>query len=340
SSGISGGDVTRFVGTGSTLVINAIIERKGVKTALITTKGFRDVLEIQRSNRPDMYNYSYRKPKPFVPRYLRFEVLERIASDGSVLKRLSGRSVAAALRKARSFGVESIAICLYNSYANPSHERAVLQMARRSFRHVSASHEITREWREYERMNTTVLNAYVKPILEKYLTELEVKMRELGIRIPIHVIQSNGGVAVLERARETPILQIESEAVSVAFGMVPAMIQQVTSIFEAQRSRGWSVSSRNPLTALRRFVPTVLPIITSSISRSEFIAAAMASRVYGYNPSKRTSLRELRLTRVDWIFIAVLITFLVLNQLSAFVFKMGDYRATVAMIRIALGIPT
>ncbi|MEM4315728.1 MAG: hydantoinase/oxoprolinase family protein [Nitrososphaerota archaeon] len=210
SSGISGGDVTRFVGTGSTLVINAIIERKGVKTALITTKGFRDVLEIQRSNRPDMYNYSYRKPKPFVPRYLRFEVLERIASDGSVLKRLSGRSVAAALRKARSFGVESIAICLYNSYANPSHERAVLQMARRSFRHVSASHEITREWREYERMNTTVLNAYVKPLLEKYLTELEVKMRELGIRIPIHVIQSNGGVAVLERARETPILQIES----------------------------------------------------------------------------------------------------------------------------------
>ncbi|MEM1945187.1 MAG: hydantoinase/oxoprolinase N-terminal domain-containing protein, partial [Nitrososphaerota archaeon] len=124
SSGISGGDVTRFVGTGSTLVINAIIERKGVKTALITTKGFRDVLEIQRSNRPDMYNYSYRKPKPFVPRYLRFEVLERIASDGSVLKRLSGRSVAAALRKARSFGVESIAICLYNSYANPSHERS------------------------------------------------------------------------------------------------------------------------------------------------------------------------------------------------------------------------
>ncbi|MEM4316012.1 MAG: energy-coupling factor transporter transmembrane component T [Nitrososphaerota archaeon] len=129
-------------------------------------------------------------------------------------------------------------------------------------------------------------------------------------------------------------------AVSVAFGMVPAMIQQVTSIFEAQRSRGWSVSSRNPLTALRRFVPTVLPIITRSISRSEFIAAAMASRGYGYNPSKRTSLRELRLTRVDWIFIAVLITFLVLNQLSAFVFKMGDYRATVAMIRIALGIPT
>ncbi|GBC69007.1 Energy-coupling factor transporter transmembrane protein EcfT [archaeon HR01] len=129
-------------------------------------------------------------------------------------------------------------------------------------------------------------------------------------------------------------------AVSVAFGMVPAMIQQVTSIFEAQRSRGWSVSSRNPLKALKRFVPTVLPIISRSISRSEFIAAAMASRGYGYNPSKRTSLKELKLTRTDWILIVLLVTFLVLNQLSAFVFKMGDYRATAAMVRAALGIPT
>lgn len=210
SSGIRGENVTRFVGTGSTLVINAIIERKGAKTALITTKGFRDVLEIQRSNRPDMYNYSYKKPTPFVPRYLRFEVLERMASDGSVVKKLSRKSVAAVLRKARDLGAESIAICLFNSYANPSHEKTVLEIAKRSFRHVSASHEITREWREYERMSTTVLDAYVKPILEKYLTALESRIRELGVRIPIHVIQSNGGVAVLERARETPILQIES----------------------------------------------------------------------------------------------------------------------------------
>jgi len=129
-------------------------------------------------------------------------------------------------------------------------------------------------------------------------------------------------------------------AVSVAFGMVPAMIQQVTSIFEAQRSRGWSISSRNPLKAIRSFVPTVLPIISRSISRSEFIAAAMASRGYGYNPSKRTSLKELKLTRTDWILIALLIVFLVLNQLSAFVFKMGDYRFSAALVRTALGIPT
>ncbi|GBC69015.1 Acetophenone carboxylase gamma subunit [archaeon HR01] len=210
SSGIRGEDVTRFVGTGSTLVINAIIERKGVKTALITTKGFRDVLEIQRSNRPDMYNYSYRKPVPFVPRYLRFEVLERIASDGSVVLKLAKKSVLEALRKARSYGAESIAICLYNSYANPDHEKEVAKIARGHFKYVSSSHEITREWREYERMNTTVLDAYVKPLLETYLKDLEMKMRELGIRIPIHVIQSNGGVAVLEKARETPILQVES----------------------------------------------------------------------------------------------------------------------------------
>jgi len=210
SSGIKGEDVTRFVGTGSTLVINAIIERKGAKTALITTKGFRDILEIQRSNRPDMYNYSYRKPVPFVPRYLRFEVVERIASDGSEVLKLSKKSVTAALRKATKYDVESIAICLYNSYANPIHEKAVAKMARKNFKYVSVSHEITREWREYERMNTTVLDAYVKPLLETYLNKLEAKLREIGIRIPIYVIQSNGGVTILEKARETPILQIES----------------------------------------------------------------------------------------------------------------------------------
>lgn len=129
-------------------------------------------------------------------------------------------------------------------------------------------------------------------------------------------------------------------AVSVAFGMVPAMIQQVTSIFEAQKSRGWSVSTRNPVKAIKSFIPTVLPIITRAISRSEFIAAAMASRGYGYNPSKRTSLKEIKLNRTDWIFIVILATFLILNQLSAFVFKMGDYRMTAAILRTALGIPT
>jgi energy-coupling factor transport system permease protein len=129
-------------------------------------------------------------------------------------------------------------------------------------------------------------------------------------------------------------------AVSVAFGMVPAMIQQVTSIFEAQRSRGWSVSGRNPLKAIRSFVPTVLPIIRRAISRSEFIAAAMASRGYGYNPAGRTSIRELRLNRVDWIMIGLLLAFLIVNQVSAFVLKLGDYRSTALLIRMALGIPT
>jgi N-methylhydantoinase A len=218
SSGIRGESITRFVGTGSTLVINAIIERKGVKTALITTKGFRDVLEIQRSNRPDMYNYSYRKPTPFVPRHLRFEVLERVAADGSIVKKLSRRNVLTALRKAKQHGAESLAICLFNSYANPLHEKEVYEISRQFFQHVSVSHEITREWREYERMNTTVLDAYVKPILENYLSKLELKLREMGVAIPIHVIQSNGGVAVLEKAKKTPILQIESGPVAGVIG--------------------------------------------------------------------------------------------------------------------------
>ncbi len=218
SSGVGGANITRFVGTGSTLVINAIIERKGVKTALITTSGFRDVLEIQRSNRPDMYNYSYSKPTPFVPRHLRFEVLERVASDGSIVRKLSGRSASAAIRNAKKQGAEALAICLYNSYANPLHEKEVYKISRRYFKHVSVSHEITREWREYERMSTTVLDAYVKPILENYLSNLELKLREMGVTIPIHVIQSNGGVAVLEKAKTSPILQIESGPVAGVIG--------------------------------------------------------------------------------------------------------------------------
>ena len=131
-----------------------------------------------------------------------------------------------------------------------------------------------------------------------------------------------------------------STAVSVAFGFLPVTASQVTSVFEAQKSRGWKISTRNPVKALKAFVPTVLPIISRSISRSEFLAAAIASRGYAYNPRKRTTLREVKFRRADWAALGVFIALLAASQLIAFVLGWADYRFTVRLIRGLLGIPT
>ncbi|MCS7103318.1 MAG: hydantoinase/oxoprolinase family protein, partial [Candidatus Korarchaeum sp.] len=150
---------------GQTLVINTIITKSGAKVGLITTKGYRDNLEIQRSNRRDMYNFRYKKPEPFVPRYLRLEVDERIMADGSVLKELNEEQVRRVARRLLEEGIESICISFINSYANPEHEvragRIVNEVANGV--PITLSHEITREWREYERTSTAVLNSYVMP---------------------------------------------------------------------------------------------------------------------------------------------------------------------------------
>jgi N-methylhydantoinase A len=205
-------DFIGFLGNGSTIVINAITERKGAKTGLITTKGFRDVLEIQRSNRTDMYNFRYEKPKPFVPRHLIFEVDERLDFEGNILRNLDEKTVQAALEKCKEFGLESLAVCLYNSYSNTVHEEAIGESAKKILPEVpvTLSHELTREWREYERTNTAVMNAFVQPVVDKYLTTLTDELKKMGVTIPLHVMQSNGGVSTFDRARETPIYQVES----------------------------------------------------------------------------------------------------------------------------------
>ena len=163
-----------FLAHGTTLVINALTERKGVKTALITTEGFRDSLEIARGNRPDYFNLHYEKPPPFVPRYLRREVPGRLTHDGREREPLDLSGLPAIIDDFRADGVEAIAICLLHSYADPSHEQAVLARVRELWPEVSvvASHQITREWREYERTSTAVLSAYVQPVAERYLTRL------------------------------------------------------------------------------------------------------------------------------------------------------------------------
>ena len=205
---------------GCTVVINAITERKGVKTALITTQGFRDVLEIGRGNRPDMYNLRYQKPRPFVPRHLRFEVLERVDFRGEVLTPLDLSGLDAIVQACVAAEVEAVAICLLHAYAHPDHEQAVAAALRQKLPTVAItiSSDIIREWREYERTNTTVLNGYVMPIVQGYLARLEAATRARGLTSPLHVMQSNGGTASFATAKQLPIYLIESGPVAGVIG--------------------------------------------------------------------------------------------------------------------------
>ena len=201
-----------FFAHGTTVVINALTERKGVKTALITTEGFRDVLEIARGNRPDFFNLMYEKPKPFVPRRLRREAPGRVNYRGEETAPLNLAGVPAILDDFRAEGVEAIAVCLLHAYANPAHEQALAAEVRRLMPEVAvvASHQITREWREYERTNTTVLSAYVQPIAESYLDRLERGLRANGNRGQLYIMQSNCGVDSLAATKAIPITMVES----------------------------------------------------------------------------------------------------------------------------------
>ncbi|MBV7327182.1 hydantoinase/oxoprolinase family protein [Chloroflexi bacterium TSY] len=205
---------------GTTIVINAIAERKGVKTALITSKGFRDVLEIGRGNRPDYFNLEYEKPKAFVPRYLRREVPGRINYQGAETAPLDLSELPSILKDFQVEGVEAIAICLLNSYADADHEEVVLAEIINRWPQVSvvASHQITREWREYERTNTTVLSAYVQPIAHRYLDDLTGRLSGAGMTCTPYIMQSNCGVDTVKNARAVPITMIESGPASGIWG--------------------------------------------------------------------------------------------------------------------------
>ncbi len=211
---------TRFFVHGSTIIINALTERKGAKTALITTAGFRDVLEIGRANRPDLYNLYYTKPKPFVPRYLRLEVRGRMNYKGEELEPLNEADVRQAVEVCRKEGVEAIAVCLLHSYANADHEVRCRKLIRELAPEipVTASFEITQEWREYERTNTAVLNSYVLPIAQSYLSNLEQKLTNLGMAKVYYLMQSNGGTATFEMGKKAPINAVESGPVAGVIG--------------------------------------------------------------------------------------------------------------------------
>ena len=210
-SGLSAADVDFFV-HGGTTVINAITERKGVKTALVTTAGFRDVLEIQRGNRPDLYNLRFEKERPFVPRRLRFEVRERVTAEGDEISPVDHDDLETIVARCKEEGVEAIAIQFLHSYVAPDHEKECADYLRQHLPDVAvtASSELTREWREYERANSTVLNAYVQPIVERYFGRLEKELHNTGVDCAYSAMQSNGGTTSFEWAKEHPITLLES----------------------------------------------------------------------------------------------------------------------------------
>lgn len=209
-----------FLAHGTTVVINALTERKGVKTALITTEGFRDSIEIARGNRPDFFNLFYKKPEPFVPRYLRREIPGRMNPQGQERQKLNLSGLDEILSSFKKEKVQAVAICLLHSYANPEHEKKVLQEVKKRWPEVSvvASHQITREWREYERSNTAILSAYVQPIAERYLSRLQDRSKQQGFKGQLYIMQSNCGVDSVEQTKAIPITMVESGPASGFWG--------------------------------------------------------------------------------------------------------------------------
>src|SRR5699024_7321150 len=217
-SGIDKEAISTFI-HGTTVIINALTERKGAKTALITTKGFRDVLEIARGNRPDLFNIRYEKPEPFIERYLRKEVTERVNYKGDVLEPLNKEEIKDIIDYFKKEKVEAIAVVYLHSYVNPSHEKETVKLIKELWPEVSvsASHEVTKEWREYERTNTAALNSYVQPIATSYVNRLDGKLNDFSMGKKF-IMQSNGGTTTYEEAKKVPINMVESGPVAGIYG--------------------------------------------------------------------------------------------------------------------------
>ena len=197
---------------GTTVATNAILQNQGARTALVTTRGFRDVLEFRRLRFPDLFSLDYTPPKPLVRRRHRFEVIERIMPDGSVRQPLDDVSVESVLEKLEQLQPEAIAICLLHSYANPIHERKVVDAVKTRFPnvYVSGSIDVLPEIREYERTSTTVINSYIGPIVDSYLKSMQTRLEHANMPVPISIMQSNGGVMSYAAARRAPARIIES----------------------------------------------------------------------------------------------------------------------------------
>jgi N-methylhydantoinase A len=210
-TGFNPGEVAEVV-HGTTVASNTILQKAGARTGLLTTRGFRDVLEIGRIRTPGMFDLAWSKPEPLVPRRWRIEALERIAGDGSVVMPLDEASVRAAADFFLAESVEAVAICFINSYVNDVHERraaAILRVAAPSLL-VTASHEVLPEIKEYERTSTAVVNAYLLPAMRGYLSKLAERLSAIGVAAPIQVMASNGGMIGIGTVRERPVFAVGS----------------------------------------------------------------------------------------------------------------------------------
>jgi N-methylhydantoinase A len=210
-SGIDAGKIDELI-HGSTTAINTLIERKGAKTGLIVTRGTRDVYIIGRGNRPEAYNLFFHRHKPLVSRQHTLEIEERLLAGGEVDTPLKKASVAAACKALKAEGVEAVAVCFLHAYANPEHERIAGEMIRKALpdAYLSLSHDILREYREFERMSTTVVNAYIGPKVGGYVKSLKSSLGGIGFRGDLSIMRSNGGVMTPEVATERPVAMMES----------------------------------------------------------------------------------------------------------------------------------
>ncbi len=218
-TGVDASEVEQFR-HGTTIGSNAILEQKGALTGLITTRGFRDVLEIGALRMPRLYDIAWEKPKPLVERYLRVCVDERIDARGNIERAIDLESAEAAVDTLLQQGVESIAICLLNSYANPAHELELKQIVARKAPQISCciSYEVIPEIKEYERTSTTVINAYVMPVVASYLKQMRRELDRIEVKAPLLLMQSNGGLIPSTTAEKLPCNIIESGPASGVVG--------------------------------------------------------------------------------------------------------------------------
>lgn len=269
-AGLNLADCKYFV-HGTTVGLNAFIQRKGAKTGLITTSGFRDVLEIARMSRDVMYNLWYKRPPPFVPRPLRLEVRERVNAQGSVIVPLAVSDVKKAIAKFKRQKVDAIAVCLLHSYANPAHERAIGKILQRELPDVpySLSSNIVREYREYERTNTAVLDAYIKPLMSEYVAKLEHDLKARGFKGKLMITLSSGGTQSAALSTKTPIMAFNSGPAGGVMGASSLSkklgIQDLICIDAGGTSFDVSLVMKNEPSLSEQSIIESYPVLTSGI---------------------------------------------------------------------------
>ncbi|HVA87808.1 MAG TPA: hydantoinase/oxoprolinase family protein [Candidatus Saccharimonadales bacterium] len=225
-AGMGPADIAFFV-HGTTVATNALLERTGVRCALLVTEGFRDILQIARQDRPRLYDWFAQRPAPLVPRALSFEISERMLHTGEVLQPLDESQARTVIRAARAAGVAAIAVCLLHSYANPAHERRLRDLIAEEFpdAEVSLSSDVIPEFREYERASTTAVNAYVMPIVRRYVTRLADRTAAIGVPADLHIMQSNGGLMTARAAGEQSVRTMLSGPAAGVLGAVALAAQ-------------------------------------------------------------------------------------------------------------------